>query len=259
MVGVHGNQDRMIKQVLADAAWRFAPRLMIEQHLRRRKSGLEPELWLVDQLVRPDEVAVDVGANRGVWAVQMARYARRVEAFEPNPMCVRDLQRVVGARVRINAVALSDVAGDTRLRFDPDNTGIATIEAANTLRNNAGISRVVETPVTTASLDSFHLTGVGLIKIDVEGHEEAVLRGAQETLRRERPNLVIETEDRHNPGAPGRVEESLRALGYGAFVLREGALISTDAARERGARLGDANDVNNFVFVWPARGIGRGS
>lgn len=46
----------------------------------------------------------------------------------------------------------------------------------------------------TARLDDFELTNVGFIKIDVEGHELAVLRGASKTIEREQPNLMVEVE-----------------------------------------------------------------
>lgn len=239
----------MLKQLLAAAAWRLAPGVMVRQHLMRRKAGLEPELWLVPRLLAGRSRAIDVGANRGVWSVQLARSARAVEAFEPNPACVRELRRVVGGRVRIHSVALSDHAGQATLRFDPGNTGVATIERSNTLTQNAGIRRIVEANVPVATLDSFGFDDVGLIKIDVEGHEEAVLRGATQTLRTGRPSLVVETEDRHNPGAPARVEALLRAAGYAALVLHEAELVTTDEARRRNLRLGAPDGLNNFVFV----------
>ena len=51
-------------------------------------------------------------------------------------------------------------------------------------------------------LDDLHLDQVGLIKIDVEGHELAVLRGAADTLTRNRPAVLAEAEERHHPHAP---------------------------------------------------------
>ena len=49
------------------------------------------------------------------------------------------------------------------------------------------------------TLDSYNLSNIGFIKIDVEGHELDVLRGAEVTLRRDQPNLLIEIENRHAP------------------------------------------------------------
>ena len=73
--------------------------------------------------------------------------------------------------------------------------------------------------VETQPLDALDHTNIGFIKIDVEGHEEAVIEGATETLRRERPALLIEIEQRH---ARGDVRDLLRRitdLGYCGFFL----------------------------------------
>ena len=69
----------------------------------------------------------------------------------------------------------------------------ATIAESNSAAWESG--RTVKTVVAPMrTLDSFQLTQVGFIKIDVEGHEEAVLRGGLATLKREMPNLMIEIE-----------------------------------------------------------------
>ncbi|MGH7153703.1 MAG: FkbM family methyltransferase [Acetobacteraceae bacterium] len=95
-------------------------------------------------------------------------------------------------------------------------TGLATIEIGNTL---AGLP-VIETWVQTAALDGFGLLPQ-FIKIDVEGHELAVLRGAAETLERNHPAILVEAEERHRPGAVASVADFLRHLGYhGRFPWR---------------------------------------
>ena len=58
-------------------------------------------------------------------------------------------------------------------------------------------------------LDDQHLDNVGLIKIDVEGHELAVLHGAADTLTRNRPAVVVEAEERHHPNAVAEITELL--------------------------------------------------
>jgi hypothetical protein len=49
-----------------------------------RKHHFEPEYWLIPLFCRPDKIAVDVGANMGIFAFAMQRYSRQVIAFEPN-------------------------------------------------------------------------------------------------------------------------------------------------------------------------------
>jgi hypothetical protein len=72
-------------------------------------------------------------------------------------------------------------------------------------------------PVQTRTLDSFALEHVDFMKIDVEGHELAVLRGASETLARHRPWLVVEAwEDHREP-----VKQLLAALDYDLRPLQD--------------------------------------
>src|SRR6266568_3035020 len=82
------------------------------------------------------------------------------------------------------------------MRIDQTNTGVATIEEKNDLGCFRDKSIVAERVVEVRTLDSFEFSDVAMIKIDVEGHEEAVVAGAEETIRRCRPSLLIESEER---------------------------------------------------------------
>uniref|UniRef100_UPI001916C781 FkbM family methyltransferase n=1 Tax=Mycobacterium paraintracellulare TaxID=1138383 RepID=UPI001916C781 len=69
--------------------------------------------------------------------------------------------------------------------------GRSTIDTDNELTDvNGDDIRRIDVPV--KRLDDLHLDDIGLIKIDVEGHELAVLRGATQTLTRNRPAIVVE-------------------------------------------------------------------
>ena len=218
--------------------------LMLKNH------HLEPEIWIVPRLLGDGGTAVDVGANAGVWSMQFARYASAVHAFEPNPICLQQLARVLPARVTVHPCALSDHAGKAVLRFDPKNTGIGTIEQSNRLTGNEGIKTIEATEVEIRTLDSFALANVGLIKIDAEGHEEGVLRGAGDTLARCRPSLIVEIEERHNPGGLARIRALFGAMDYVAAALEGGSLRTLeDIEREGKHALASAEGINNFVFL----------
>jgi hypothetical protein len=115
--------------------------------------------------------------------------------------------------------------------------------------------------VEVATLDSLDLLGVALIKIDVEGHEWQVLRGALATVSRELPNLIVEIEEHRAPGNLERFAETLTGLGYAGFVLHDRRLMdvadfSIDV-HQRPAHApswGTARSgvyVNNFIWVSP--------
>jgi hypothetical protein len=86
--------------------------------------------------------------------------------------------------------------------------------------------RTLDVPVDTVqvaltTLDSFGFGEVGFFKIDVEGHEEPLLRGAEETLRRSSASVYIEIEERHNPGGLNRIVGWFADLGYTDVQFRQ--------------------------------------
>jgi FkbM family methyltransferase len=113
-------------------------------------------------------VVVDIGANIGAMTKIFARRAKVVHAFEPSPRALEYLELNADDNVIIHPVALSDHAG------------VGLFEERESLDRSSLSDHGIEVPVRT--LDSFDLKP-DLIKIDVEGFEPEVLRGAQATLK----------------------------------------------------------------------------
>lgn len=230
-----------------------APRAWLAFQIARRSRHFEPEYWLLPRLTRRDANSVDVGGNAGHYAYYLSRLTRAVHVFEPNPICLAQLARMRRRNMVIHDVALSDHRGETTMRFDPDNTGVGTIEAANRLDNNPGIVSVLERQVRICPLDDLNLGNIAFIKIDVEGHEPAVLRGAAGLIARDKPALLIEIERRHNPVAFEQVDDLLASFGYTAWRLFQGALIPVrrdeiDRLQQLPSPSGQEY-VNNFIFL----------
>lgn len=175
----------------------------------------------------------------------MARWSAGVIAFEPQPEHAHFLSRAFGRRVTVEQVALSDSEGEAVLRIPlaAFEDGCATIEPRNTLAGGA----IREYAVRRRCLDSYDLPPVGVVKIDVEGHELAVLQGAKALLERDRPHLVIEAEERHCPGTLANVATFLWRFGYRPNVCRNGCLhpLDTDSILSAGAPA----EAVNFVFL----------
>jgi FkbM family methyltransferase len=156
------------------------------------------------------------------------------------------------ANVTIENVALSDENTTVQLRVPIE--GASGGEAAlGTLApsNNLSGAAFRSVPITARRLDGMGLPPIGLVKIDVEGHEEAVLRGARGILERDRPNLMIEIEERHNAGSIPRVFHGLAELGYRGFVLEGDQLspISADMAVASQQTGSGRRYINNFFFL----------
>ncbi len=236
-------------------------RLRAERNMRRLL-GLHEPADLIIGLVPRGRSAVDVGANRGIYAYWMAKRATRVDVFEPQPALARYIRGARLPNVHVHETALSDRAGSAEMLV-PEDDGLARIAGAEpigTIPSLTGSEPSVGTrlQVTTRTLDSFNLQDVGFLKIDVEGHELAVLRGAYATIASSRPVVFVESEARHAPGAPANIIALMRErhrYRTAAFV-RRWALVDIeefDLDRDQLGLLPDFMNpayVSNFVF-WP--------
>lgn len=188
------------------------------------------ELRLALAAVPPGGVFVDVGAYFGWYALNVARQrpGARVFALEPVPASQARLEenraRNRLGNVRLIRAAVGADEGEAEMALPPGANGGSAHLAAG------GDGDRVSVAVTT--LDTFAaawaLTRMDAVKIDVEGAELEVLRGAEATLRRFRPVLLMEM----NPsalaergGTPEALLDALAALGYEASeVGRRGVL-----------------------------------
>jgi FkbM family methyltransferase len=239
-----------MKPAIVRRAWdHFAakfPRVACEVNYHRRNKYFEKDLWLVPTFCSKDATAIDVGVNEGIYSRWMSKFARNVEGFECNPFLRNRLGKFLPHNVRLHQCALSSVNGTAVLRFDPQNTGIGTIETLNKLDNNEGIRSIRQIVVDVRRLDDFTIEKTSFIKIDVEGHEMEVLAGAAQLLSRDRPALLVEIEERHCPGNLVRLPAWMKALGYKTYGLDPRAQALTPLEDIRCAA---ANGQNNFWFL----------
>jgi FkbM family methyltransferase len=216
----------------------------------RLRRTLEPEVTRLNEMAG-DGRAIDIGANHGVYSYALARLGRPVDAFEPQPWCADTLRAWARGRVTVHQVGLSDTHGSFDLHLPVvggvRSTGYATFGSVE------GAQEAIEVQV--QRLDDFGFDGVSFVKIDVEGHEEKVLRGAADTIARCRPTVLVEVEQRHlDGGTIDTVFHEIVRHGYTGRFLLDGswhALEDFDVSRHQQARLaGDttAPYINNFLF-----------
>jgi FkbM family methyltransferase len=226
-------------------------------HYYRARSQLDRELPIVCRQLRPGSVAVDVGANEGVYTHAFARTGAFVEAFEPQPACLHVLRsyerRHPNVRVRGEALGAAESEGVLRV---PMQDGRLVSGWASLREERVNGDRAVEHRVQIRTLDSFVFRDVALIKIDVEGYELDVARGARTTIATWRPLLLIELEQRHHATPIARAFDELVALGYAGHFVDRGhglrPLSEFDASRHQALSNADvpgALYVNNFIFT----------
>jgi FkbM family methyltransferase len=166
--------------------------------------------------------AIDIGANRGVIADVMALHSRAVIAYEPNAGAFDLLCRYSRRNVRPVRLALSDHEG-TAVAHVPIVDGVP-LTSHTTLRTVLVAPEATEVAVPLSTLDAQDHRDVAFIKIDVEGHESATIRGGLETLRRERPTLYVEIDQAWHDDDISGVHQLLQGLGYRLYFAWEGRL-----------------------------------
>jgi FkbM family methyltransferase len=216
----------------------------------------EPELRLVGDLLKDSGAVVDVGANAGIYSAMAIQSRRWVAAFEPVPEEAARLRRLIGARGIVHQVALSDYSGKALLNVPYVDEGAVTTRSSLEANVDTDLSyRGIE--VNVATLDSFGLSDIAFLKIDVEGHELSVLRGAAETIMRSRPNLLVEVEESRNPGCFKGVSDFLTSLDYSGFwfdgekmrSIENFQLAAQQASRPKFREERSREYINNFIWL----------
>src|SRR5581483_6964527 len=139
----------------------------------------EPELALLDKLMRHGATAVDIGANQGFFAFALAELSRRVVCFEPNPDYARFARWMLRGRAEVHAVALADKTARANFYVPHSDEGLVLHLAGSLKRAHHHFKTIESYEVEVRTLDDFALTDVSFIKLDVEGSERDVLEGAR--------------------------------------------------------------------------------
>lgn len=169
--------------------------------------------------VRNWSLALDLGANIGIFSRDFAKRFDQVVAFEPIPAIRECLERNVPGNVRVEPFALSDRAGDAIMRQVVKSSGGSFIANDPEIAAPSAFAltgpRAITVQLTT--IDSYSFDGVGLIKLDIQGAEHLALKGAENTIRRCRPVISMEEKPRagdvHDMANCKKAAEFLMSLG----------------------------------------------
>jgi FkbM family methyltransferase len=163
--------------------------------------------------VRKGAVCLDIGANIGNHARFFSRHFPKVYAFEPHPRIFGLLSaNAYGQGIVALNYGLSDQAGRFAVDENQENLGASRIAKG---KSGAGpeyhVQRLDDVVGAVVTGD------IGFVKIDVEGHEAEVIRGAAATLRKHRPIVTFEVLGSTVANGKAEAMEALRALGYQHF------------------------------------------
>ncbi len=210
-----------------------------------------PVVEAIFRLVDHDDTVLDVGANIGyMTAVALAAGAKRVFSFEPHPLLFARLARNVArwneqprfaARLNARSEAIDSTAGRSMLFVPKDtfagNQGIATLEP----KTDPSAFDKVEVACTTLDAVVAELRDpIGLLKIDIEGHELHAFKGASQALGSGKiRDIIFESFEETDSD----VSRYLAGIGYAIFRLRTsiaGPVLLEGLSAER-LPLGDHN------------------
>jgi len=232
----------------------FSEKFLLEKRLKRAiKNNYEKELSIISNFTDKNKEAVDVGVYRGVYTYKLSKEFKHVHAFEPNPLIYPFLEKNLTKIVKnmtLKNLALSDSNGDVNLRIPSRSKsifktnyeeiyklGCATIHEGNKIdnKNNFKVKKI--------KLDDLlEDKNISFVKIDVEGHEREVITGSKKIIKKNKPVLLVEIEERHNNFPILDTIEFIKNFGYNSYFVADGNVKDVK-------KLKDINSENNFLFI----------
>ena len=227
---------------------------LLKKRIQRSiKKGYEKELDIIDKFADKSKDAIDVGVYRGVYSYKLAQHFKFVHCFEANPLLypfLNDNLKKIIKNINLYNLALSSTNGKTTLKlpirsksfFNQNIEELYELGAASVHPNNK-FDNFKEVTVKKKKLDSIKLENkIGFIKIDVEGHELEVIEGALNTIKMNKPVLLIEIEERHSKRMVNESIKYIKNIGYNCYFEKNKELISVE-------KLKNINEEFNFFFL----------
>jgi len=149
------------------------------------------ETAMIRSQVNKDSVVIDVGANIGYYTLLLAKFAKKVYAFEPDTENFEILKKNVEENNLKNVVLVNKAVGEKSYKGylikDKENFGNHKFNPSKSPFDKGDL-------ISCISLDTYIKEKIDLIKIDVQGYEPKVLKGAKNLIKKYKPILFVESE-----------------------------------------------------------------
>ena len=240
---------------------RFFKRLKHLDASHRIEGKVEPELYWLNKQVHKDDVFLDIGSNVGSYLYTLEKHLKseNLYGFEPNRILYKRLKRLFPT-LPIFPLALADQ--NTLAEFKVPVIHGHKIKSRGTLQTHLkeeGEESGEFQKVKVMRLDDWapmeHFERLDYIKIDVEGSEEKTLKGAQKTIKRFKPTLLVEIEQRHHESPIWPLILEVCSWRYKPFYVDPKTLELTALEKtffESQAKLQTNSSspyINNIIFV----------
>lgn len=260
----------IFRKIAIDLAYKFYPSLYKKRFYKKlnnlnptniKQRNVEFEFLLLNQFLQPDSVFFDVGVNKGSYLYYAGNLIpqKNIFGFEPNPDLYKQIEHLF-PEIHTFQMALSNTKEVLKFKVpivgDKEVTGMGTLNV-DYVENNETAHKIFD--VQTDTLDNFveehNIQKISLIKIDVEGAEMNVIKGGEKTLRKLKPVLLIEVEERHHNKTLWNIIKPVLELGYIPHYLdRETfTLIRLTEKTELNQNIQELTNkaayLNNFIFL----------
>ena len=231
----------------------FPEGFLLKRRLQRSiKRNDEQEINLVKKFIKSGTDSIDVGVYRGVYSYEMSKYSEKVHSFEPNPIIFKYINKNLKKfikNIHLYNFALSNQNKTINLKIPIRNSnsnkeifeeyyemGKATIHNENNFENYENFE------IQTKTIDELSFDNkISFIKIDVEGHELEVIEGAKNTIKKDKPILLVEIEKQYTKKEVAESINFINSLGYKSYFFDKKDLKSTN-------ELNNLDLFNNFIF-----------
>lgn len=226
--------------------------LDVERIIKKRK---EREMLVLNKIVPKDKPVFDIGANYGDYTYLLEKIvpANKIYAFEPIPDLYKRLKKVF-PKSNIFDFALSNYEGIATFKIPYVNNKM--LKSRGTLQlqikeKNETSKTIID--VNTITLDKFlenhKLDAIGFIKIDVEGNELNVIKGGVNTIKKYKPTLMIEIEQRHHQEKITHILDMITDLNYSCYFVNKDLNLTKLNVDPVSLQNNNELYVNNFIFI----------
>ena len=211
---------------------------------------IDPEMLFIEKILNKKRGFVDIGANVGIYTYYFSEKFSAINAFEPLEEITYRIKSLNKSNIIIHNKALSSKKGKLKF-YIPLINGLTVPPLASLEKKKKPYKKKI---VDVVTLDEFNFKNVDLIKIDVEGHEYFVLKGAIKTIKKNKPFIICEIEKRHSTTSLNKIIKLFKKLNYEGIFLYQSKINSINTFKYNIHQKPYIKDVenkkyiNNFIF-----------